>query len=180
MTLDAARGASNGQPFAHLQDAVKAATNRIGEPPRQFLLARMIEPDTYFRAMERAVIAETQRRVVVTAIALKRFERRTGKLPAELSALVPALLAAVPIDPMDGHSLRYRLAGTNSFLLYSIGLDGVDGNGDTSPVTPGSKIMHWTQCKDFVWPQPATAEQLREFNSKMEQQRTGKPPKGRR
>ena len=82
--------------------------------------------------------------------------------------------------PMDGEPLRYRLVGTNSFLLYSVGLDGVDGNGDTSPATAGSRNFFWTQSKDFVWPQPATAEQLHEFNSQLEQKRAGRSARGGR
>jgi hypothetical protein len=130
--------------------------------------------------VKKSVVVETQRRVVVTAIAIERHKRRTGNLPGELTALVPALLPAVPLDPMDGHALRYRLTSTNSFLLHSIGPDGVDGNGDASPMTPGSRILPWAQCKDIVWPQPATVEQVREFNRQLEQKRSAKPPKSRR
>ena len=169
--LDAARGATNGEPFVPLREKGKAESQRGGETPRQFLLARLVEAETYAKALDKPVVAETQRRVIVTAIALKRFERRFGKLPPDLNALVPRFLTAVPLDPMDGRPLRYRTSATNTFVLYSVGLDGLDDNGDASPKEPGSRIFFWTQCKDSVWPQPATPEQLREFNSKMEQQR---------
>ena len=124
--------------------------------------------------MDKAVVGETQRRVVVTAIALKRFERLIGRLPPDLTTLVPGFLSAVPLDPMDGKPLRYRLSETNTFLLYSVGLDGKDDNGDVSPQMPGSRNFFWTQSKDSVWPQPATAEQLRESSSQLEQKRAGK------
>ena len=179
-TLDAAREAANGRPFVALKDKGKAESLRKGETPRQFLLARLLEADTYAKALDKAVIAETQRRVVLTAIALIRFERRFGKLPRDLNALVPEFLSSVPLDPMDGQPLRYRPTGTNSFLLYSVGLDGMDGKGDASPATAGSRNFFWTQCKDFVWPQPATVEQLHEFNSQLEQKRVRKPEKSQR
>jgi len=178
--LDTARKAADGAPFVSLQEDGKANSLRRGETPRQFLLARLLEADTYAKALDKVAVTETQRRVVVTVIAIERHRRRSGKLPAELAALVPALLPAIPIDPMDGQPLRYRLTGTNSFVLYSIGLDGKDDNGDVSPKEPGSRNFFWTQSKDWVWPQPSTAEQLRDFNSQLEQKRAGKPPKGRR
>lgn len=177
--LGEARAVSNGVPFVSLHQKVEAEALRIGEPPRQYLLASALG-GALSSIVKKAVVAETQRRVVVTAIALERHKRRTGKLPAGLIKLVPTLLPAVPLDPMDGQPLRYRLTGTNSFLLYSIGADGVDGNGDASPATAGSRNFFWTQCNDFVWPQPATAEQLREFNAQLEQKRAVKPPSRRR
>lgn len=171
-SMDIGRAMANGQPFVSLQNKVKKEMSRIEEPPIRYLFARLLGgAGPYHKAMDKAVIAETQRRVVVTAVALERYKRRSGNLPAELTALVPKFLSVVPIDPMDGEPLRYRHSGTNSFLLYSIGLDGVDGDGDTSPKEPGSKTFYWTQCKDFVWPQPATVEQLHEFNSQLEQKR---------
>jgi hypothetical protein len=172
--LDAARGATNGQPFVPLQEKGKAESQRRGATSRQFLLARLMEAETYAKALDKSVVAETQRRVIITAIALKRFERRFGKLPSDLNALVPAFLSAVLPDPMDGRPLRYRPSGTNSFLLYSVGLDGMDDNGDSSPKESGSRNFFWMQGKDAVWPQPATAEQLREFNSQLERKRVGK------
>jgi hypothetical protein len=179
-SLDVARQAANGLPFVPLQDNLKAETSRIGEPPRQFLLVRGMGVDTYPKAVDKVLVTETQRRVVLTAIALKRFERRVGKLPSELTALVPAFLSAVPLDPMDGKPLRYRLSGTNSFSLYSVGLDGFDDGGDVRPKEANSKSFFWTQGKDSVWPQPATMEQLREFNSQLEQKRARSSVKSRR
>jgi hypothetical protein len=175
--LDTSRGTTNGQPYIPLQTKLETDVQLAGEPPRQFLLSRMLAPETYSKSMDKAMIAETQRRIATTAIALKRFERRFNKRPTELSALVPAFLPAVPLDPMDGQPLRYRLSGTNAFLLYSIGLDGADDGGDANSRVSGSRNFFWTQCKDFVWPQPATPEQLREFNTQLEQKRGARRPR---
>lgn len=101
---------------------------------------------------------ETERRVFVTAIALGRYHLRHGRDPAELSALVPEFLAAVPRDPMDGQPLRYRLNPDSSFLLYAVGEDGVDNGGDPSPVVTSSarQIKAWWRARDAVWPRPAS------------------------
>jgi hypothetical protein len=172
--LSSARAATNGQAFVTLQEQAKAETSRIGEAPRQFLFARLLGGDFHHRAVDKAVVAETQCRIVATAIALRRFELRFGKLPRDLKALVPEVFSAVPLDPMDAQPLRYRLSNSNSFVLCSVGLDGVDDNGDASPKQSNSRNFYWTQSKDFVWPQPATVEQLGEFNFQLEQKRAGK------
>lgn len=43
-------------------------------------------------------------------VALRRYQARTGKLPATLKELVPDYLPAVPSDPFDGNSFRYRVS----------------------------------------------------------------------
>src|SRR5262249_39741656 len=43
--------------------------------------------------------------MVITAIAIKRYELQHGKPPPDLAALVPHFLAAVPRDLMDGQPL---------------------------------------------------------------------------
>ena len=160
-----------GEPYAPIRDETKTHNSRTNDPPRQFLVARLLGNDFYLRQVEKAVTAETLRRIVVTAIALKRFERRHGKLPAELSALVPEFLKAAPLDPMDGRPLRYRTTGEKTFLLYSVGLDGKDDGGDPKPLDRGAKNFSWTTCADWVWPTPATAEELRDYHAKLEQER---------
>ena len=171
----AARHLVRQEPFVPLRDEVRAESGRIGDPPKQFLVARMLGTDLYFKQVEKAAIAETQRRIVVTAIALKRFERRHGGHATSLSALVPEFLPAIPLDPMDGQSLRYRLTGDNSFLLYSVGSDGKDGGGDVRPPNPNSKSLWWTMENDWVWPAPATDDEVSEFHEK--QERGGKKRK---
>ncbi len=90
--------------------------------------------------------------LAATACALERFRCLTGKYPADLSSLVPALLDAVPRDVIDGEPLRYVRLGDDRYELYSIGLSGLDdrdwpGRPDFSWWT--SKAGHW------VWRQGA-------------------------
>ncbi|MGH9428299.1 MAG: hypothetical protein ACRD2L_18600, partial [Terriglobia bacterium] len=81
---------------------------------------------------------ETQKNLVVTAIALKRFDLRHGEFPTALSDLVPDFLSEVPRDCIDDKPLRYRQAANRSFLLYSVGADGKDNGGDSS-LSPDQK-----------------------------------------
>jgi hypothetical protein len=108
----------------------------------------------------RVVMAvETAKQVVMTAIALKRYQLKHGNYPTTLTALVPAYLPAVPLDPVDGKPLRYRPNADGTFLLYSIGPNGRDDGGNAS-LEKGATIksMSWLnrQALDWVWPQPAS------------------------
>jgi len=110
--------------------------------------------------------AETTRRIVVTAIALKRYHIKHGALPAALGELVPDFLVSVPVDPFDGRPLKYRSNPDETFLLYSVGEDGIDDGGDATPVkTPlsGNPNGNWLTGRDWVWPQPATAAEIQYF-----------------
>ncbi len=103
---------------------------------------------------QKVVGIEIQRVLTVAAIALKRYRLRNGKYPASLDALVPDCISSVPLDPIDGKPLRYRLKPDGTFTLYSVGLDGQDDDGDPSPSvdkTTGAS----GPARDQVWPEPA-------------------------
>jgi len=113
--------------------------------------------------------AEVSRQVVITAIALKRFELKHGKLPAKLEDMTPEFLPDVPRDPVDGQPLRYRQNPDGTFLLYSIGADGVDDGGDPTHATSGgsgqSSSLSWQNdnAHDWVWPQPANPAEVQNY-----------------
>jgi hypothetical protein len=89
-----------------------------------------------------------------------------GKYPASLDSLVPKFIAAMPVDPVDGEPLRYRLNRDGTFLLYSVGDNGVDDGGDPSPdkgATSASLYWQNPHALDWVWPQPATEEEIRKY-----------------
>ncbi len=82
-------------------------------------------------------------RCAVAACAVERYRLEHGDWPASLSALVPALLPAVPDDPCDGQPLRYRRLA-DGVVIYSIGPDGIDNGG--APLV------------DYKWPWPDDAD----------------------
>jgi hypothetical protein len=122
----------------------------------------------------KAVRIETARNVVVTAIALKRYELRHHQLPATLDELTPDLLKTVLIDCMDGEPLRYRPNADGTFLLYSVGENGKDDGGDPS-LEKGveSSNYYWQNdhALDWVWPQPATEEEIQAYYKKLSSQK---------
>jgi len=120
----------------------------------------------------KAVRIETARNVVVTAIAIKRYELRHHQLPATLDDLTPDLLQTVPIDCTDGEPLRYRPNADGTFLLYSVGTDGKDDGGDPSlqkNINYTGSNFYWQNDRalDWVWPQPATKEEIQAYYKKL-------------
>jgi hypothetical protein len=142
--------------------------------PGQALFEKLDIPDfeelfnnTYAgSAILKTMRAEAARRVVITAIALKRFQIKHGNLPDSLTELTPDILPAVLLDPIDGNPLRYHKNNDGTYLLYSIGDDGVDNGGDaTIDVTGKPSNFYWQNAhsRDWVWPQPATAAEIKKY-----------------
>jgi hypothetical protein len=114
------------------------------------------------KSIKKAEQIEAIRSIAVTAIALKRYQLGHGELPRTLAALVPAYLSSMPLDPVVGQPLRYRLNSDGTFVLYSIGLDGVDEGGDAARRGSGSSGRpSFVLANDWVWPQPATAKEVK-------------------
>ena len=124
--------------------------------------------------LARAAESEARRRLLVTAIAIERFHRANHSYPDALSKLAPDYLKSVPKDFMDGEPLRYRRTDDDRFLLYSVGSDGQDDNGqllaepNTSAVVGG---FVRPDGPDLVWPLPASAAEVQAFAQVAESRR---------
>jgi hypothetical protein len=116
--------------------------------------------------LSQVIRTETLRRLTVTAIALKRHHLKHGHYPAELAALVPEFLAEIQLDPIDAKALRYRSNPDGTFTLYAIGFNGRDDRGSASPLVLNRQSLNWLQGRDWVWPQPATLEQIQAWQEK--------------
>jgi len=128
-------------------------------------LNRFFDSDNSYRqGLSRTMINEASKRLATVAIALKRFQSANGHLPENLSGLAPEFLATVPLDPADGHPLRYRRNADGTFVLYSIGEDGVDDGGKADlPKASNTDYPAWFRGADWVWPQPATPEEIQKY-----------------
>jgi len=116
------------------------------------------------KVLPQVMQAEAARRMTLAAIALQRSKLAHGRYPASLSGLVPEFLAAVPSDPVDGRSLRYRLQTDGTFLLYSVGENGVDDGGNPAPTGAAEGAgVHWQSpsAPDWVWPRPAAVDEVK-------------------
>jgi type II secretory pathway pseudopilin PulG len=108
------------------------------------------------RAVDTALRNETERQLLLAAIAIKRYELRHGHGPANLDALAPEFLATVPYDPMSGKGLGYGTNAEGGFVLYSVGEDGMDDGGSVVPLASTNKFGIW-ETKDAVWPMPSSS-----------------------
>jgi hypothetical protein len=117
-------------------------------------------------AIHKVMRVEVAKQAVVTAIALKRYQLKHGSYPADLNLLVPEFVSSVPLDPVDGQPMRYRLNTDGTFLLYSVGENGKNDGGDPALEKGAeSSSFYWqnTHALDWVWPQPATPEDIQKY-----------------
>jgi len=109
-----------------------------------------------------AAETETERQLIVTALALERYRNRHGGYPKALAGLAPEFLKAAPLDFMDGRPLRYRGTDDGRFVLYSVGLDCLDDGGQFQPQKGNEDFENpfrpaaRTAQADLVWPLAAT------------------------
>jgi hypothetical protein len=75
-------------------------------------------------------------RVTQAGLAIERYRLAEGRLPESLKDLIPTYMQAVPLDPYDGRSLKYRklvpsvVEGLKTgYVVYSIGYDMTDEGG---------------------------------------------------
>jgi hypothetical protein len=174
--LDAGRKAQREQSIRPVRSAIEAL-GRTREHQTGYDRLRHVTSnqaaDVFGHFLERVAQLQAQRALAVTAIALKRYQLRTGHPPPNLAALTPDFLKAVPLDIFDGEPLRYRIREDGSFLLYSIGKDSVDNGGDPAPPTKGG-FVSFQNGRDFVWPQRATVQEIEEAEAKLNGKRV--PP----
>ena len=108
----------------------------------------------FSRAFEVAVQRETERRMTITAIALKRYQLQNGRYPAALSQLMPQFVAVELVDPWSGKPFHYRVNSNSVFTLYSVGENGRDDGGDPTPVKSTNAPPDMWSGKDALWPTP--------------------------
>ena len=97
----------------------------------------------------------TTSRLAITVAGLERHRLATGGYPKTLGDLVPKWVPTVPLDPMDGQPLRYRLNADESFTLYSVGPNHTDDNGIFE--------SQQGQDLDWAWPPSHPTEERRLF-----------------
>jgi hypothetical protein len=158
-------GARNA--FTKKSDLSFASTILTRKPPDTpaIYLLSLVGMSHLGKSITKAMRAETQRELAVTAIALKRHFQKHGEYPKDLGGLVPDFLAALPIDWMDGNPLRYERIAPSKFRLWSVGSDHKDDGGNPSPKLKPGRTRYWTDGIDFVWPARATPAEIETFTN---------------
>ncbi len=117
------------------------------------LMPILVFVPSFTKATEACETGVMNRDATLAAIALELHHRRTGKYPATLAELVPAVLPSLPIDMWDGKPLKYRLVDGKP-VLYTVGCDKIDNNGaatDDWSVLQGRKDTLRDYSKDKDW-----------------------------
>jgi hypothetical protein len=153
--IDQARIAAANPPRHPLPSEGEETRHGFWYSRWKYSVSRIFNPQPLDGAMARAWRQQTEQQMVITAIALKRYQLRAGKWPDDLAALTPEFLSDLPRDHMDGQPLRYRKNVDGTFLLYSAGVNGVDDGGDPAPLPEHADSYWMWRAKDAVWPWPA-------------------------
>ena len=175
LILDAFRAAQTNDALLSIQNELQSNIAKLSIPTNDnafFWPSDPMTADLHFTLSEsvpalakpfsRAIKIEIAKRIVIAAIALQRYHLKHGDYPANLAALTPEFISDIPRDPVDGQFLRYQLNSDSTFRLYSIGDDAKDDGGDPT-VSGGSASIQWQRGRDWVWPQPATAAEIKKF-----------------
>lgn len=86
------------------------------------------------------------------ACALERYWLEHGEYPEVLSALMPQYISRSPHDIINGEPLRYRRTSDGRFILYSVGWNETDEQGEIELKKSGSQDF---RQGDWAWRYPA-------------------------
>lgn len=105
----------------------------IPSDPIIAIITPTVDP-TNFKDRESSI---TDNAICLTSMALQGYKMEHGSYPESLEKLCPSFLSHIPDDPFAASgSLKYRKEGS-TYVLYSIGPDGVDDGG--RPIDDPSK-----------------------------------------
>ena len=131
--------------FQNVDDSIRA----MRMTPVNSLCKMLLPAITH--VAKKAAQSQTALDQAAVACALERYRLAKGELPEKLDALVPAFIAKVPHDVIDGQPLRYRRTAPDQFVLYSIGWDETDDGGKVVLIK-GSHLQRLDPDKgDWVW-----------------------------
>lgn len=123
--------AAQETPYAQKQAQIAALESRLNEK-RPGIISSVILP-TLSGAFRAEAKSQARHRAAQVAVAATRIRLETGSLPENLAALVPSEFPAPPLDLFaSGQPLQYRKT-ENTLLIYSVGPNGVDDGGPTTP-----------------------------------------------
>ncbi len=80
----------------------------------------------------------------IIMLALQQYQAETGRYPDSLDELTPSILEVIPADPFSVKGFVYRTLADDSagkgYVLYSIGVDGVDNDGASDSIEPRNAL----------------------------------------
>jgi hypothetical protein len=127
--------------------AIEADTKR---PGLYNLLERLLMP-ALSKAAERIAHGQNAASMACVACALERYRIAHGEYPASLDVLAPQFIAKLPHDVINGQPLNYRRTVSSQFVLYSIGWNETNDDGEVGLKEDGSVDR---DTGDWVWQYP--------------------------
>ncbi|MGA2801688.1 MAG: hypothetical protein ABSE97_04875 [Verrucomicrobiota bacterium] len=115
------------------------------------ILERMLMP-AFGAATGRFANGQNAVDMARVAIALERYRLAHGEYPESLDALTPQFIAKLPHDIINGQPLHYRRTSDGQFVLYSVGWNETDDDGEVGLNENGSVDR---DKGDWVWQYPA-------------------------
>ena len=103
-------------------------------------LAAIVVPN-YLHLIKLVARNQTYVSEALIVCARERYRRANGEYPATVARLAPGFLENLPQDVITGETLKYRLTANGQFLLYSVGWNQRDDNGNAEK-----------DKGDWVWP----------------------------
>lgn len=144
-----------GRIYPARTDAIKPACVALKQHAVPYHVLEALMIPAVSSIIIKAGVAQTGVQQATLACALERYRLAHGQLPEKLDALVLQFIAQLPRDVIDGQPLRYRLDGSQGFVIYSIGWNQKDDGGQ-QVLTKQDKPRVDDQQGDWVWrSQPA-------------------------
>ena len=99
----------------------------------------------FSRALQTVARNQTFVSEALIVCGLERYRRANGEYPATLARLSPGFLENLPHDIITDEALKYRRTADGQFLLYSVGWNERDDDGNPEK-----------DKGDWVWPTSVT------------------------
>jgi hypothetical protein len=128
-------------------DKVKAADQQAQalEKRGPYTFVASLGSANFALACQRTGHNQTEINQALIACALERHHLARGEYPENLEALIPHFLDKISHDVIGGWPPHYRRAADGTFILYSIGWNGLDKGGVRGQSLQGTD-------GDWVWP----------------------------
>ena len=130
----------------HIESIVSGS--KIGMVLHHRVFVGMLLP-ALTKVVLRSALTQASIDCAAVAAGLERYRLANGRYPETLAGLDPKFIAKMPADPISGEPLKYRPAADGSYVLYSVGWNGVDDGGILATNKSGKGVEN-TQG-DWVW-----------------------------
>jgi hypothetical protein len=111
-------------------------------------MAAVVIPN-FSKAWQTTAHNQTMAHEAQVACALERYRLATGVYPSSLDTLVPRYFEKLPHDLIGGQPLIYRAMPEGKFLLYAVGWNEKDDDGQNSPPAQNNGVDYTRG--DWVW-----------------------------